>query len=359
MGTASYIIARASGGQDIDADDDGVRDSVPTPVLGSFQVIIPRSTLERVTPTGQTYQMVMNPVAGAISETILARSNAAITLGALDHIAREVGISDTDNNGVINYADVIGIQMKNISGVSSIVPAVSGYIRAIHTGDQTKKIITLKNIAKTENHLLASIVANPTTTDHTPALRLDSVSGGTILYTLDGSSPIPGASGTRSTVGTVTIPMQATTLYYREQFMLDGSVVLGKVKRFDLRSDWTTLAQEAAPYNQAGQTTSNTENASYKGTNYTITTTSNVTSPGYTYPKTVDCRVGTTAGCHLGPYMAWSPTHESQIRSLITTGIQSYIDGTIVTPPISLVDTIRSNISYNGATYTITDTWTA
>jgi hypothetical protein len=359
MGTASYIIARSSGGQDTDADDDGVRDAVPTPVSGSFQMIIPRSTLERATPTGQSYQMVMNPVAWAISETILARTNAIVSQEALDHIAREVGISDTDNNGVINYADITSIQMKNITGVSSIVPAVSGYIRAIHTNDPTKKTTALRNIAKTENHLLASIVANPTNTDHTPALHLQSISGGTILYTLDGSSPIAGASGTQSSVGTLTIPMRDATLYYREQFVLNGTTVLGKVKRFDLKADWTTLAQESVPYNQTAQTTSNTESASYKSTNYTITTVSNAVNPAYTYPKTLGCQIGTVAGCHLGPYMVWSPEHESRVRSMIATGVANYVeDNTVVTPPTDFVETIRSNISYGGASYAIIDTWT-
>lgn len=83
--------------------------------------------------------------------------------------------------------------MKNVTGVSGVVPAVSGYIASIHANDLPRKATALKNIAKTENHLLASIVANPITTEHTPALHLESISGGTILYTLDGSSPVPGA----------------------------------------------------------------------------------------------------------------------------------------------------------------------
>jgi hypothetical protein len=47
MGNASYIIVNVSGGQDTDADDDGMRDMTPTPIVGSFRMIVLRSSLER------------------------------------------------------------------------------------------------------------------------------------------------------------------------------------------------------------------------------------------------------------------------------------------------------------------------
>lgn len=46
MGTASYLIAKVTGGLDLDADDDGVYDSTPTPVLGIFSQVISRSALQ-------------------------------------------------------------------------------------------------------------------------------------------------------------------------------------------------------------------------------------------------------------------------------------------------------------------------
>ena len=135
---------------------------------------------------------MVNPRAGAVSETLLGRSNPSITLASLDHIARETGADDQNNDGVINYRDLMSIQMKSVTGVSGIVPAVSGYIASVHSGDTSAKQRALKNIAKTENHILLSIVPHSNPGDHTPMVKLESISGGNILYTLDGSSPIPG-----------------------------------------------------------------------------------------------------------------------------------------------------------------------
>jgi hypothetical protein len=352
MGNSSHVILTVSRGVDTDADDDGIIDATSTPIGGSFRMIIMRESIEK------WEHIVVNPRAGVVSEILLGRSNATISQGALDHISRETGADDQNNDGVINYRDLTTIQMKNTTGVSAMVPAMSGYIASVHSGDTSAKQRSLINIAKTENHILATIVANPTTTDHTPALRLESLSGGNILYTLDGSSPISWGSGTRVGVSGMIIPMQWVKIYYREQFTLGGATVLGKVKGFDLIHDWTTLAQEAVAYNTIGVSNTTTDTLTYKNTSYTITTLSNTISPAYTYPKTIDCKIGLTAGCHLGPYMAWSQVHEARIRSMITTGAQDYVDNSVVIPPISLMETIRSNISYNGAAYTITDIWT-
>ena len=62
--------------------------------------------------------------------------------------------------------------MKDVSGVSKVVPAISGYIDAIHNGKQ--KTTSLENVYKTENHIIKKIVSSPNTTDHTPALELSS-----------------------------------------------------------------------------------------------------------------------------------------------------------------------------------------
>ena len=66
--------------------------------------------------------------------------------------------------------------MKDTTGVSKVMPAVSGYISSIHAGDEAKKRTALKNIAKTENHLLRTIIPNPDTNNHTPALKIQSIS---------------------------------------------------------------------------------------------------------------------------------------------------------------------------------------
>ena len=94
--------------------------------------------------------------------------------------------------------------MNNVDDVSGMVPAVSGYIRSVHTGDATQKQTALSNIAKTENHILASIVADPGGS-HLPALKLKSISGD-ILYTSDLSSPHPNNGSTKIVSGEVVLP---------------------------------------------------------------------------------------------------------------------------------------------------------
>jgi hypothetical protein len=58
--------------------------------------------------------------------------------------------------------------------------------------------------------------------------------------------------------------------------------------------------------------------------------------------------------------MAWSPEHEARIRGMIDMAVKTYIDTTHEAPvvPTNLVDFYRNNVSYNGATYTIKNTWT-
>ncbi len=111
-----------------------------------------------------------------VSDILLGRTNPTITQAALDNISRQTGAEDQNNDGVVDYADVYGIQMKDTVGVSKVVPAVSGYIASVHAGDESKKRTALKNIAKTENHLLLTIIPNPDSNNHTPALKIQSIS---------------------------------------------------------------------------------------------------------------------------------------------------------------------------------------
>ena len=92
-----------------------------------------------------------------------------------------------------------------------------------------KKEVALSNVARTENHIVPTIIANPYASDHTPALKLKTVSPATILYTLDGSSPMLNNPNVRSANSELIVPFQNAKLYYREQFTLNGKTVLGKV----------------------------------------------------------------------------------------------------------------------------------
>lgn len=334
IGNDLWVLAFVYGWQDTDADDDGIADVSPTGVNGSFFVYIPREQIE------QGRKIIIGPRAGAITESILGRSNAVFSKEILNNIARETGAKDTNGDGVTDYTtDVLETQMKNIpdDDVSGIVPAVSGYIRSVHTGDSTQKQSALEKIAKTENHIIATIIADPGWS-HLPALKLKSISGD-ILYTLDLSSPLPNNSSTKIASGEVTLPFWGGKLYYRERYTLGGKTILGKVRGFDLTTDWTELSETGISYNTSGSEKQTLEGGVYKDINYTIITSTNKISPGYTYPKFIGCTVGGpgNAGCDFGPYLAWSPEHENAVRQIMLTAIKTYIDtpsGTVPIPPI-------------------------
>ena len=353
IGNDQWIVVHVSGGQDTDVNDDGVEDIPHTPLYGSFRMLIPRVALEK------WEKIIVNPRAGIVSEMILSRNITNITIDWLDQIARQSGAIDQNNDGLVDYRDLYSIRMKDVSGVSKVVPAISGYIDAIHNGKQ--KTTSLENVYKTENHIIKKIVSSPNTTDHTPALELSSSNPNwRIYYTLDLSSPVPGGAGTYMATGKVVIPFQNAKLYYREEIALDGKTILWKVAWFDLTSDWTELSAESVPYNGTGKLVTTTETTLYyKDVPYNLIVTTNAASPGYTYPKTIWCQVWATknAGCDLGPYMVWSVDHEVRVRALITSAVESYVDNPNTTT--NLVDTVRNKISYNGATYTILNTWTS
>ena len=135
----------------------------------------------------------------------------------MDLAARQSGAEDQNNDGIINYKDTYSIRMKDVTGISKIVPAASGYINSIHTGDSTQKTNALSNISRTENYIIARIVPSSNENDHTPSLELTASSpGASILYTFDLSSPNIGASGTIIGASKIVIPFQNRKIYYRE-----------------------------------------------------------------------------------------------------------------------------------------------
>lgn len=101
--------------------------------------------------------------------------------------------------------------------MSKIVPATSGYITSIHSGNAANKTAALSKVAKTENHIMTHIIPANDTNDHAPSLELTtSTPGATILYTLDSSNPVPGGATTRSALSRVVVPFQNAKIYYRE-----------------------------------------------------------------------------------------------------------------------------------------------
>jgi hypothetical protein len=66
-----------------------------------------------------------------------------------------------------------------------------------------------------QNHTILKLVANPT--NHDPMLKIETIGNSSILYTLDGSTPIPGGAGTLVGTSGITIPLQNKRIYFREQ----------------------------------------------------------------------------------------------------------------------------------------------
>ncbi len=108
MGSDQWILVKVSGGQDTDKDDDGIPDALPTQILGSFSMLVPRSALE----SGE--KIVVNPRSGMISELLLEK-RVTPTLEALDTAARQSGAEDQNNDGVVNYRDTYSIRMKDVT----------------------------------------------------------------------------------------------------------------------------------------------------------------------------------------------------------------------------------------------------
>lgn len=90
-----------------------------------------------------------------------------------------MGASDSDNNGVVNYRDILFTSMKNVSDFSRVIPLSSGYISSVHSGDTQAKVQSLINISLTENHLSTTILPdqkNPNS--HNPALEIKTTANG-------------------------------------------------------------------------------------------------------------------------------------------------------------------------------------
>lgn len=75
-----------------------------------------------------------------------------------------------------------------------------------------------------QNHTIITIVAHPT--NHDPLLKIETIGTGSILYTLDGSSPLPGAPNTIVASSGVTIALQDKRIYYREMIQNGAEVQL-------------------------------------------------------------------------------------------------------------------------------------
>jgi hypothetical protein len=327
LGLTEWIIVRASFTYDADRDNDGIADSTWTPINSGMSMLVHRSVIER----GE--KIIFSPRSAFISESILTRSGKIISERALDTLARETWVEDTNNDGIINYNDITGKKWTNEWGASLSLPGYKSYLESVYKGDGIAKWNAIKNLGKMQNHTIISIVPHPN--NHDPLLKIETIGSGSILYTLDGSSPLPGAPNTNVAQSGVIIPLQDKRIYYREMIQNGSDVQLWKVKSFDLSTDWMELAQQWQKYNTTWRETLDETSYTYNAKTYILRSISNKTSPGYTYPKFLDCQIGTNPldGCHLWPYVAYNEEHEAKIRELIHAAAQAYINTSTTPPP--------------------------
>ncbi|MBP9812294.1 hypothetical protein KBC86_02850 [Candidatus Gracilibacteria bacterium] len=327
LGVTEWIIVRASFTYDADRDNDGKADSTWTPINSSMSMLVHRSVFER----GE--KIIFSPRSAFISESILSRSGKIISGGALDTIAREAGTDDTNQDGIIDYSDITSKKWSSGTTGTLSLPGYTSYMESVYKGNGVTRGNALKNLQKMQNHTIITIVPHPT--NHDPVLKIETIGTSSILYTLDGSSPLPGAPNTIVAQSGVVIPLQDKRIYFRESIQNGAEVQLGKVKSFDLATDWMELSQQGQKYNTTGKETLDETSHAYNGKNYKVRSISNKTSPGFTYPKFLDCQVGpsTLDGCHLGPYVAYNEVHEAKIRELIHAAAQAHINTAVTTPP--------------------------
>ena len=262
-----------------------------------------------------------------VSEIVLM-GGSPITTSLLDTAAKNSGIQDINQDGKLNYPDLISEQMKDAQGISAIVPFASGYIESVHSGDQQAKTESLLWNAQRENTIESSIGVNfENTKNYDPVLLLRSThSQGIILYTLDGSVPSLENPSTRRSSGDLRISMQDGNLLYRESYSLSGQSVLSSVESFDLSSDFITLAQELSFASSKPPITQKITE-SYKDQSYEISLDTLYPSDGTAYPVKIDCRVfNFDYGCDYAPYIAYSSEHKDRFISLIRTAIRKDID---------------------------------
>jgi hypothetical protein len=171
LGNIEWVLLIAEFQYEVDADGNGVADPQPWKSLNNsrMNMLVHRSVLER----GE--KILFNTRATLLSETLLARAGRIISKEALDQMGRE--------SGAVDYNDVMSTKRPYASNLSQITPGFVGYMSSVYSGDSVKRATSLKNVAKMENHLILDIVENPS--NHDPMLRIQSMSGGTIFYTLD------------------------------------------------------------------------------------------------------------------------------------------------------------------------------
>ena len=100
----TYYVMSVIGGEDIDANDDGVLDATPTQNLGSIHAVIETNTLKN-----ENFKVnILSEVAFQLTKELMNEElNATQLQEKLDDIAVRLLIEDVDGNKEINYKDLL------------------------------------------------------------------------------------------------------------------------------------------------------------------------------------------------------------------------------------------------------------
>jgi hypothetical protein len=98
-----YVVS-VIGGDDIDADDDGILDSVATPSSGRIRAILTGKRLKN-----ENFKVnILSEVAFQLTENMLNDElNTTAVAEKLDGIAQKLLVADVNNDGVIDYDDIL------------------------------------------------------------------------------------------------------------------------------------------------------------------------------------------------------------------------------------------------------------
>jgi len=100
----TYYVMSVTGGNDIDANDDGIADTTPTPNTGSIHAVVSTDTL-----TNENFKTnILTEVAFVLTEEMMTEElNTTALQEKLDDIAKRLLIQDVDGDKEVNYNDLL------------------------------------------------------------------------------------------------------------------------------------------------------------------------------------------------------------------------------------------------------------
>lgn len=184
---ADFFVVHVSGGVDIDPEDDGVRNAVPTPVLGQFRALIPRNSLIE---NNWKVSALTEVVYQAIEYGIHVQDTHESLGEQLNLMATMLLKEDVNQDGIINYDDILRWNpildkqlaadirkveeqareiLQNKNSFAKIAPLNAPFVAQLDVNANAKKVATnetsvfvagpasIKIVDKSTNEITASI----------------------------------------------------------------------------------------------------------------------------------------------------------------------------------------------------------